>query len=146
MSLRRLRVGELVVLAGAVCLAVSLAEPWYEGPISGQLDAWDTFGAGIVLLLATLCAALAVVVAAMGERDAALPVSAAVWAVLLGLIGVIAAVVRVLERPDHSSSLCIGAWLALAGAVLVLAGSWLVLDDERPSRYTPASPAPRPRP
>jgi hypothetical protein len=59
---------------------------------------------------------------------------------------VIAAVVRVLERPDHSSSLCIGAWLALAGAVAILAGSWLVLDDERPGSYRPAVPSPRPRP
>ena len=146
MSLRRLRGGELVVLAGAICLAVSLAEPWYEGPISGQLDAWDTFGAAIVLLLACLCAGLAVVVSAVGERNAALPVSAAVWSVLLGLIGVIAAVVRVLERPDHSSSLCIGAWLALVGTVAILAGSWLVLDDERPASYRPAAPSPRPRP
>jgi hypothetical protein len=146
MSLRRLRVGELVVLAGVVCLAVSFAEPWYEGPTSGQLDAWDTFGAAMVLLLASLCAGLAVVVSAMGERNAALPVSAAVWSVLLGLIGVIAAVVRVLERPDHASSLCIGAWLALGGAAAILAGSWLVLDDERPGSYRPAAPAPRPRP
>jgi hypothetical protein len=146
MSLGRLRVGEIVVLAGVICLAVSLAEPWYEGPISGQLDAWDTFGAALVLLLATLCAGLAVVVSAIGERNAGLPVAAAVWSVLLGLIGVIAAVVRVLARPDHSSSLCVGAWLALAGAAAILAGSWLVLDDERPGSYRPATPSPRPRP
>ncbi|HEY4452256.1 MAG TPA: hypothetical protein VGN13_11770 [Solirubrobacteraceae bacterium] len=146
MSLRRLRRGELVVLAGVICLAVSLFEPWYEGPISGQLDAWDTFGAAAALLLACLCAGLAVVVSAIGERDAALPVAAAVWSVLLGLIGVIAAVVRVLERPDHSSSLCIGAWLALIGAVAILAGSWLVLDDERPGSYRAAAPSPRSRP
>jgi hypothetical protein len=146
MSLRRLRVGELVVLAGVICLAVSLVEPWYDGPLSGRLDAWDTFGAAMVLLLASLCAGLAVVVSAIGERNAALPVSTAVWSVLLGLIGVIAAVVRVLERPDHTNSLCVGAWLALGGAVAILAGSWLVLDDERPSRYKPVSPAPRPRP
>jgi hypothetical protein len=146
MSLRRLRLGELVVLAGAILLAVSLFEPWYQGSASGQLDAWDTFGVAMVLLLACLCAALATVVSALGERDAALPVSAAVWSVLLGLVGVIAAVVRVLERPDHSSSLCIGAWLALAGALAVLLGSWLALRDERPSLYTPSQPAARPRP
>jgi hypothetical protein len=146
MSLRRLRSGELIVLVGVICLAVSLAEPWYEGPVTGQLDAWDTFGASMVLLLASLCAGLAVVVSAIGERNAALPVSTAVWSTLLGLIGVIAAVVRVLEPPDHASSLCIGAWLALAGAVAMLVGSWRVLDDERPSRYEPVSPLPRPRP
>jgi uncharacterized membrane protein HdeD (DUF308 family) len=146
MSLRRLRVGELVVLAGVVLLAVSLLEPWYEAPASGRLDAWDTFGAAMVLLLACLCAGLATVISALGERDAALPVSSAVWSVLLGLLGVIAAIVRLLERPDHASSLCAGPWLALAGALGVLAGSWLVLRDERPNLYTPSSPAPRPRP
>jgi hypothetical protein len=146
MSLRRLRVGELVVLAGAICVAVSLLEPWYEGPVSGQLDAWDTFGAGVVLLLASLCAGLAVVVSAMLERSAALPVSTAVWSVALGLAGTIAAVVRVLERPAHSSSLCLGAWLALIGAVAILLGSWLVLRDERPASYEIVTPRPRPRP
>ena len=146
MSFRRLRVGELVVLAGAICLVVSLFEPWYEGPVPGQLDAWDTFGAAMVLMLASLCAGLAVVVSAIIERSAALPVSAAVWSVALGLIGVIAAVVRVLERPDHASSLCIGAWLWLVGVVAILAGSLLVLRDERPANYELVSPTPRPRP
>jgi hypothetical protein len=145
-SLRRLRVGELLVLAGVVLLVVSLFEPWYEGAVSGQLDAWDTFGAAMVLVLACLCAGLAMVVSALGERDAALPVSAAVWSVLLGVIGVVAAVVRVLERPDHASSLCIGAWLALAGTTAVLVGSWLAVRDERPNLYTPSHPAARPRP
>ena len=56
------------------------------------------------------------VLAALLERDSpALPVSTAVWSVLLGLIGAIAALVRVLERPDHASGLCAGAWLGLAG-------------------------------
>jgi hypothetical protein len=69
-----------------------------------------------------------------------------VWCVLLGLLGVIAAVVRALERPDHANEVCIGVWLALTGAVLMLAGAWQVLRDERPSRYQPQRPQPRPRP
>jgi len=146
MSFRQLRLGELVVLVGAACLAASLFEPWYSTPI-GNLDAWDTFGPAVALLLACLCAALAVLIGALGERSStALPVSSAVWCVLLGLIGLIAAIVRVLERPDHASSLCAGAWLALAGAALTLMGAWLVLRDERPSLYSPAHPEPRPRP
>ena len=87
------------------------------------------------------------VLAALLERDSpALPVSTAVWSVLLGLIGAIAALVRVLERPDHASGLCAGAWLGLAGALLILIGSWLAMSDERTSRFRPAEPEPRPRP
>lgn len=145
MSLRRLRVGELLALAGSIVVIVALTRPWYESPI-GQLDAWDTFGPSIVLLLAAVCAALAMVLSALTERSTALPVAAAVWCVPLGLLGVIAAVVRVLERPDHATSLCAGAWLALVGAVAILVGAWLALRDERPSLYEPAEPEPRPRP
>ena len=145
MNLRQLRLGELLGLVGAACIVVSLFEPWYEGP-AGNLTAWNTFGPAVVLLLATLCAALAMVVSAVTERSTALPVSTAVWSVLLGLIGVIAAIVRVIERPEHSSGLCIGAWLGLAGAVAILIGAWQVIRDERPSLYEPARPTPRARP
>jgi uncharacterized membrane protein HdeD (DUF308 family) len=145
MSLRRLRTGELLVLVGVACLIISLLEPWYESA-TGRLDAWDTFGPAIVLLLAALCAGLALALSALSERSPALPVSMGVWSVLLGLAAVIAAVVRVIERPDHATSLCAGAWLALAGAVAITLGAWQSLRDERPSMYEPASPEPRPRP
>jgi hypothetical protein len=145
MSLKRLRVGELVALAGAVCLIVSLLEPWYESA-GGKLDAWDTFGPSVALLLAATSAALVLVLSALTERGVALPVASAVWCVLLGLLAVIASVVRVLERPDHATHTCAGAWLALAGAVAVLVGAWLSLRDERTSMYEPAAPEPRPRP
>ncbi|HMD52691.1 MAG TPA: hypothetical protein VKG62_08240 [Solirubrobacteraceae bacterium] len=145
MSLRRLRIGELLALAGSACIVASLLVPWYESAI-GPLDAWDTFGPAVVLLLVALCAALAMVVSALTERSTALPVASAVWCVPLGLAGVIAAVVRVLERPYHATGLRVGAWLALVGAVAILVGAWLSLRDERPALYEPATPTPRPRP
>lgn len=145
MNLKQFRLGEMVATVGAALLIVSLLKPWYESPI-GTLNVWDTFGPAVVLLLAALCAALAMIVSAVTERSTALPVSTAVWCVLLGLIAVVAAVVRVLERPQHASSLCAGPWLALAGAIAVLAGAWLALRDERTSLYKPATPEPRPRP
>ncbi len=80
------------------------------------------------------------VTAALTERDSpALAVATAVWCVTVGLIGLIGAVVRVLERPDQATGLCSGAWLGLAGAVLIVLGAWLVLRDERPSRYRPGA-------
>jgi vacuolar-type H+-ATPase subunit I/STV1 len=145
MRLRQVRVGELLALSGAICVIVSLFERWYEAPV-GNLDAWSTFGPGVVLLLGAVGAALAMIVTALTERSPALPVSAAVWCVAFGLLAVIAAIVRALERPDHESSVCVGAWLALAGAVAILAGAWQALRDERPSLYQPARPEPRPRP
>jgi hypothetical protein len=145
LHLRWLRAGEWLAAAGVVCVVVSLFEPWYKGA-GGKLDAWDTFGPGMALVLAATSAALALVAATVAERTVAVPVALSVWCVLLGLLAVIAAVVRVLERPGHTDAVCVGAWLALAGAVAILAGAWQALRDERPSRYQPLDPDPRPRP
>jgi hypothetical protein len=144
-SLRRLRLGELLALAGAICVIVSLWLPWYENA-TGKLSAWDTFGPAVVLLIAAAAAALGLVVSTITERSTALPVAAAVWSTLFGIVAVIAAIVRVLERPAHAHMLCAGAWLALVGAVAMLAGSWQSLRDERGSRYEPAQPPPLPPP
>jgi hypothetical protein len=144
-SLERMRAGELAALAGAIGVIVSLFVRSYESP-AGNLTAWDTFGPGVALELAAVCAALAMVLSALTERSTALPVSTAVWCVALGLAAVIAAIVRALERPGHASEVCAGAWLALAGSLLILAGAWQALRDERRSRYEPAHPKARPRP
>jgi len=99
MNFRQLRLGELLALAGAILVIVSLFVRSYEAPV-GNLTAWNTFGPGAALLLAAACAALAMVISALTERSTALPVSIAIWTVLLGLIAVIAAIVRALERPE----------------------------------------------
>ena len=139
MSLRRLRLGEVLATAGAVCLIISLTLPWYENA-EGKLGAWSTFGPAVVLLILAAIAALALLLATITERTPALPVAAAVWGVLFGLIAVAAALVRALERPDHATSLCAGTWLALVGAVMILLGAWQSIRDERTSRYEPAMP------
>ena len=144
-SVRRLRIGELLALAGAACVIVSLFEPAYENA-SGKLDSWNTFGPAVVVLIVAALAALVLVLSALTELSVALPVAAGVWSVALGLAAVIAALVRVLERPDHATALCAGAWLALAAAAAILAGAWQSLRDERPSMYEPSRPEPRPRP
>jgi len=146
MSIGKVRGGELLALAGAVCVIVSLMLAWYAGSSSGTLDAWDTFGPGVVLLLAATAGGLWLFFSTLAERGAALPVAAAVWGVPLGIAGLIAAVVRVLERPDHATGVGAGAWLALAGAAAILAGAWQAVRDERGSLYEPATPEIRPRP
>jgi hypothetical protein len=136
MSLRRLRSGELIALAGAICLIVSLKLFWYETP-SGSLDAWDTFGVAVALLMLAAAGAIALAFATVTERTTAIPVAAAVWSTLFGIVATIAAIVRLIERPQHATALCGGAWLALAGALLVLVGSWQSMRDERPQLYPP---------
>jgi Na+-transporting NADH:ubiquinone oxidoreductase subunit NqrE len=145
MSLRRLRSGELIALAGAICLIVALTLPWYENA-QGKLSAWSTFGVAVALLILAAAGALVLVIATVTERTTAIPVAAAVWSTLFGFLGVIAAVVRVLERPDHATELCAGTWLALIGALLVLAGSWQSMRDERTELYPPADVPARPPP
>jgi hypothetical protein len=145
MRLGRVRAGELLALAGAMLIVVSLFERWYEGP-AGTLDAWDTFGPAVVLLLLAAIAATALFAVTVAERAPVIPVVVEVSTIPLGLAAVIAAIVRVLERPDGATSVCIGAWLALAGAVAVLAGAWYAMRDEHRALYPPATPTTRPRP
>jgi hypothetical protein len=141
MRLGRLRLGELIALAGAICLIVALALPWYENS-QGKLSAWATFGPAVALLVLAATGALVLVVATVTERSTAIPVAAAVGSTLFGILGVGAAVVRLLERPDHSTELCAGAWLALVGALAVLVGSWGSMRDERTDLYGPADVRP----
>lgn len=136
------RVGELMALLGAAAIVISLALPWYEAP-AHALDAWETFGLAVVLLMIAALAGIVLFVATLAERSTAVPVVAAVSCATLGLVGVIAAVVRLLERPDGASALCSGPWVAFGGALLVFAGAWQSMRDERSSRYPPAEPTPR---
>jgi hypothetical protein len=145
MRLGRVRAGELLALAGAVCVIVSLFVRNYEGP-GGSLDAWSTFGFGVVLLLLAALIAIALFGVTLFERSTALPVAAEVTAIPLGFAAAIAALVRALERPGGATMACIGVWLALGGAAAILAGAWQAVRDEHRSLYSPATPPPRPRP
>jgi len=146
MSPSKVRAGELLALVGGACVIVSLLVPYYEGPATGTLTIWDTFGPAAALLLAATAAGLCLFATTLTERSTALPVVATVWTIPLGLAGVISAIVRLLERSNHATGVCSGAWLALAGTLTILAGAWQAIRDERRSKYTPASPTPRPRP
>jgi hypothetical protein len=143
--LRRLRAGELIALAGAVCVLVSQFVRDFEGP-SGALDGWSTFDAGVVLLLLAAIAALGLCVATLAERSTAIPVAVEVTAIPLALAATIAALVRALEKPGGAHETCFGVWLGLAGAALILTGVWQAMRDEHGPLYPPARPAPRPRP
>jgi lysylphosphatidylglycerol synthetase-like protein (DUF2156 family) len=136
------RSGELLALLGAVAIVVSLALPWYEAP-AHALDAWETFGVAIVLLMIAALAGLVLFAATLAERSTAVPVVAGIFCTVLGLVGVIASIVRLLERPHAAGALCAGPWVALGGALLIFAGAWQSMRDERSHRYPPAQPTPR---
>ncbi len=144
-GLRRVRAGELIALAGAACVIVSLFVRSYEGP-SGTLSAWDTFDVGVALLIVAALAALALIVATIAERAMAVPVAIEVSTIPLGFAAAIAALVRALSLPGDATSTCFGVWLALAGAILIVLGAWRSTHDEHGSLYPPATPEPRPRP
>jgi uncharacterized membrane protein len=141
----KLRAGELLALAGAIAVIVSLFVRSYQNA-AGDLTGLDTFGPAVALVLIGAIAALALTVATVTEQSSALPIAAAVWTVLFGIVAVIAATVRVFERPEHATRICVGSWLAFGGAILILVGAWLSLRDERTSRYDPPSPETRPPP
>ncbi len=142
MRLGRLRLGEVLALIGALGVIFSFTLDWY-GNAERSFDAFDTFGPVVVLLLLSAIVALVLVVATVTERSTALPVAAAIWSTFFGFVAVIAAIVRLLERPQDSTSLCAGAWVALAGALLIAVGSWESMRDERTRLYPPANPEPR---
>jgi hypothetical protein len=143
--MKSVRSGELIALAGTICVILALTQPWYQTP-SGNIDAWATFGPAVALLMLGALAGLWLALANLTERSAALPVAAAVWGTLIGFIAVIAAIVRVLERPEHASGLCVGSWLGLAGALAIFAGCWQSMRDERTGIYPPDATPPRPAP
>src|SRR5438128_4876152 len=102
MRARPPRAGELLALAGAVCVIVAMFLPWYQRA-AGRLDAWDTFGPAVALLMLAGGAGVWLFVCTVAGPSVALPVAVSGWTVLLGLLGVISAIVRLLERPEHSS-------------------------------------------
>jgi uncharacterized membrane protein len=144
-KLNRLRIGEMLALIGAICVIASMFLPWYENA-AGKLDAWDTFGVAVLLLIVAAVCALGLAAVTVTERSTSAPVAGAVLTTFVGLLALVCAVVRLLERPDHATSLCAGAWVALAGALAILAGGWQSMRDERTELYTPSDAPPRPPP
>ena len=130
------------------CVIVSLLLAWYEGSSSGTLDAWDTFGAGVVLLLIAAAAARW----RCSERARRAQHGACRWRRACGRCrsaspGVIAAIVRAARAPRPRDRRCAPGrgWRSPA--------RWRSSPargrrsrDERGSLYPPAEPEPRPRP
>jgi hypothetical protein len=143
---RRIPVGPLIGLVGAVVLAVSLFLNWWEG-----VTAFTAFEVLDLLLLALALAAAVSLAEAAGAR---LPSGTAVGAALALPVGVLALLIvfsQLVNDPPaivgHGLGHDIGIWLALGGSLLMVAGSLLAvarislaLDMERREERRPADP------
>ena len=146
---RRIPVGPLIGLIGAVLLAVSLFLNWWDG-----ITAFTAFEALDLLLLALALMAAVSLAEAAGAR---LPSVMAVGAALALPVGVLATLIvatQLVNDPPlivgHDLGHDIGIWLALGGALLIVAGSLLTVARisvaldmerrERPARAEPDAP------
>jgi hypothetical protein len=143
----RLRPFGLVAGLGGVVLLVSLFLDWYGfvlTPLDGKFSdpvfiaysanatGWESFTVIDILLAVIAVMAIAVpLVAAAPKR----------LATALTLLAVLLVVFRLIESPfsmevegfELSTSLEIGAWLALAGALIAFVGSFGALKDNSPA-------------
>jgi hypothetical protein len=124
----RLRRGELLAGTGAVLLLVFMvAGKWYSYHGHSQTG-WQTLTDLRWLIVVTIVAAFALVVAQVTRRSPAIPVTLSLVVTVLGLITVLALIYRVLiNPPSHEQA---GAFLALLSALGLAYGGFLSLREE----------------
>jgi hypothetical protein len=124
----RLRRGELLAGTGAVLLLVFLlAGKWY-GHGDRARTGWEALTVLRWLLVVTIAAALALVVAQIARRSPAIPVTLSLVVTVLGPICVLALIYRVLiDAPAHEQ---VGAFLGLLSAIGLAYGGFLSLREE----------------
>jgi hypothetical protein len=140
----RLRRGELLAGTGAVLLLVFLlAGKWY-GHGGGSRTGWEAVTTLRWLVLVTIVAALALVVAQVTRRSPAIPVTLSMIVAVLGLITVLALIYRVLINPPaHEQA---GAFLSLLSAVGLAYGGYLSFREEGIARRDAPTEIPIVRP
>jgi hypothetical protein len=124
----RLRRGELLAGTGAVLLLVFLLAGKWWGRGGQARTGWESLTIVRWLLVVTIVAALALVVAQITRRSPAIPVTLSMIVAVLGLISVLALIYRVLiSPPAHEQA---GAFLGLLSAIGLAYGGYLSLREE----------------
>jgi hypothetical protein len=149
---RRIPVGPLIGLLGAVLLLVSLFLNWWDGA-----TAFTVFEVlDLLLALLAIGAAMSLAEAAGARMPAGVALGAAV-ALPLGLLALLIVFSQIVNDPPAIAHTGrghdLGIWLALGGALLIVAGSLLsvarvslALDLERRERAgPPADEGPEPK-
>jgi hypothetical protein len=164
MRIGRLRTGELVALAGAVGLLVTLFFDWFGVDLpagrhvlgSVHQSGWAGLGWFLdILLCIQIFGGLAITYMTLKRSTPAWPVGAAVLSVSAGGLIFLILLVRVLTQPGLGADLPnalvsveLPAYLGLLFSALIPAGAWIVLRDERldapESAYTPPPARPVP--
>ncbi len=136
----RLLRGELLSGTGAVLLLVFMvAGKWYTNRGHSQTG-WQALTDLRWLIVLTIAAAFALVLAQVARRSPAIPVTLSLVVAVLGLITVLALIYRVLINPaSHEQA---GAFLALLSAIGLAYGGYLSLREEGISRRDAPSDIP----
>jgi succinate-acetate transporter protein len=136
----RLRRGELLAGAGAVLVLVFLLAGKWAGSRSG----WEALVSLRWLLVVTIAAAFALVLAQTLRRAPAIPVTLSLIVTVLGIISVLALIDRVLiSRPAHQHA---AAYLGLVSAVALAYGGYASMREEGISRRDAPTDIPIVRP
>jgi hypothetical protein len=147
MDTTKLRLGELVAGVSALVLFIVMFLPWYgasvkAGPISVSSDAnaWNAYSLIDLILLVSIIAALGMVILAMTQRSAALPISASVIVTILGGLDVLLILFRMISKPGKgncgsfcdavSINLKFGIFLGLLSAAGIAVGAFLTMREE----------------
>ena len=127
----RLRRGEMLAGASAVLLTIFMVGgKWYGSDTgkSGSQTGWQALTDLRWLLLVTIIAAVALVVAQTTRHAPAIPVTMSLVVMLLGIVTVVALIYRVLiSPPPHQET---GAYLGLLCALGIAIGGYLSLRQE----------------
>jgi hypothetical protein len=120
MPARRIEVGPLLAVLGALMLLVSLFLDWYDPGVT----AWEVFEVLDLLLAAVAVVGLLAALRMVGVAVPAPESNAMSWAAGIALVLVLA---TLLNHPPAvgSAEIDVGLWLALAGSALMAAGALL---------------------
>jgi hypothetical protein len=147
MDTTKLRLGELVAGVSALVLLIVMFLPWYgasvkAGPISASANAtaWQAYSLIDLILFVSIVAAIAMVILAMTQRSAALPISASVIVTLLGGLDVLLILFRMISKPGKgncgsfcdavSINLKYGLFLGLIAAAGIAVGAFMTMREE----------------
>lgn len=151
----RLRRGEWIAGAGGALLLVSLfLFDWYGADadlgngfsFSVGANGWETHSILRWFMLLTIAAGSGLWVLTAIERTDAIPLSAAVIAVVVAGITTFCLAWRVLINepgPNELIEVKFGAWIGLLSSAAVVAGAWLSLRDEDRTAPLPDIPVRR---
>jgi hypothetical protein len=124
--------------------------PWYSTRLTGSVTAWQAMSVDDVIFLVAGVLGIWVVVATATQSTGAVPITADVFASLVGLIASVLAVIRLIWPPDLGpgpTDRAIGVWLGAAAAIAMTSCAIASMSSERRGERVdiPATTLPSPQ-